>query len=476
MLTAVKFLLPMENQLPDIQLLPSRKGGSVLIVNNHVLHVNFTKQQRKYWKCREANCKVTAITDNGELVKLNGAHTHPPDKSAAVMRQRKHDASVLARQHPTMPMKRVYEQAFGDVNLEDEQEVAHLPSLKSLSSTLYRSRAKRLPNLPHTRADINLQGEWASTQDGREFILANDGNEDKMIIFGTVQNLRLLCEAETIFMDGTFKVTPEMFSQVYSIHVMKMGIMVPVCVALLPQKNHETYSRFFHLLLEVAVRYGFRFDPRIVCIDFESAVIATITEMFPNARIRGCLFHYSQAIWRKVQNLGLSGRYTVDDAFNRLVRRAAALPLVPREQVDEVWLEAMNEVIDEDATRFTDYMTTTWVDNLSARFPVEMWTHDDNIEGQRTNNHLEGWHSTLNKALSRPHPNIYQFIEMLKSEQRNFETQLRILQAGGAPPVQRAKARRVTDRLVRLRQRLTNNDITVHQYAGFVGAILKLHD
>jgi hypothetical protein len=263
-------------------------------MNGHVLHVNYTKQHRKYWKCREVNCKVTAITDNGELVKLRGAHTHPSNESAAVMRQRKHDASVLARQYPTMPMRRVYEQVFGDVNLEDEQEVAHLPSQKSLSSTLYRSRAKRLPNLPHTRTDINLEGEWATTQDGRDFILANDGDEDKIIIFGTVQNVRLLCEAETIFMDGTFKVAPDMFCQVYSIHVMKMAIMVPVCVALLPHKNHNTYNRFFRLLLQLAVRYGFRFDPVIVCIDFESAVIATINEIFPNARIRGCLFHYSQ--------------------------------------------------------------------------------------------------------------------------------------------------------------------------------------
>ena len=31
-------------------------------------------------------------------------------------------------------------------------------------------------------------------------------------------------------------------------------------------------------------------------IDFESAVIAAIEEAFPNARIRGCLFHFSQVM------------------------------------------------------------------------------------------------------------------------------------------------------------------------------------
>ncbi len=141
-----------------------------------------------------------------------------------------------------------------------------------------------------------LEGEWASTLNGHDFILANDGNEEKLVIFGTVPNLCLLCEAEIIYMDGTFKVAPEMFAQVYSIHVRKMGMMVPVCVALMPQKNKVTYVRFFRLLSEAAVRYGMGFNPQTVSIDFESAVIAAIEEAFPNARIGGCLFHFSQVM------------------------------------------------------------------------------------------------------------------------------------------------------------------------------------
>ncbi len=86
-----------------------------------------------------------------------------------------------------------------------------------------------------------------------------------------------------------------------------------------------------------------------------------------------------------MQNLGLSGRYKDDDAFNRLVRRAAALPLVPREQVDDVWMEALNEVNDEESTRFTDQMTSTWIDRVTAKFPIELWSQDDNIDGIRTN-------------------------------------------------------------------------------------------
>ena len=44
------------------ELMPSRKGGSALLVNGHVQHINYKKEERHYWKCRESNCKVTAIT------------------------------------------------------------------------------------------------------------------------------------------------------------------------------------------------------------------------------------------------------------------------------------------------------------------------------------------------------------------------------------------------------------------------------
>ena len=87
------------------------------------------------------------------------------------------------------------------------------------------------------------------------------------------------------------------------------------------------------------MRYGMQFRSHIVCIDFESEMIAAVQEVLDNARIRGCLFHFSQALWRKMQDLGLTVRYKEDQTFNRLVLRAAALLLVPPNQVHHVWCD-----------------------------------------------------------------------------------------------------------------------------------------
>ena len=207
-------------------------------------------------------------------------------------------------------------------------------------------------------------------------------------------------------MDGTFKSAPEMYRQVYSIHCQVMGYFMPAIVALLPTKDEVSYMRMFQILQQAAQRYGMELQPNIVNIDFEMAMINTVQQIFPESKIRGCLFHYSQAVWRKVQNLGLTVRYREDREFIRLVRRASALPLVPMESFPEVWMEAMNEADYVAATQFMDYMTETWVYNLGTLFPMELWNQFDNLDSCRTNNHLEAWHSVINRELGQPHPNI----------------------------------------------------------------------
>jgi len=40
-------------------------------------------------------------------------------------------------------------------------------------------------------------------------------------------------------------------------------------------------------------------------VDFEATVWEAIRAEFTDTTIKGCTFHFSQAIWRKVQEVGL---------------------------------------------------------------------------------------------------------------------------------------------------------------------------
>ena len=91
-----------------------------------------------------------------------------------------------------------------------------------------------------------------------------------------MHNLHLLCQSDTIYMDGTFKMALEMFSQIYSIHICYLGTMLPMAIRLLPAKTQQTYLHFLRLVSEAAMRYGMQFQSHTVCIDFKSAMIAAV--------------------------------------------------------------------------------------------------------------------------------------------------------------------------------------------------------
>ena len=55
-------------------------------------------------------------------------------------------------------------------------------------------------------------------------------------------------------------------------------------------------------------------------VDFEAALWRALTVEFPDASIKGCTFHYSQAIWRKVQEIGLQKAYMEKRRVHKFIR------------------------------------------------------------------------------------------------------------------------------------------------------------
>ena len=73
------------------------------------------------------------------------------------------------------------------------------------------------------------------------------------------------------------------------------------------------------------------------------------------------------------------------------------------------------------------YFKTTWFDGM---FPVCMWNVYA-LEGPRTNNHAEGWHSKVQKLAGKAHPNIYEAVTLFQSEQIATEVSIMQLAAEG---------------------------------------------
>lgn len=117
-------------------------------------------------------------------------------------------------------------------------------------------------------------------------------------------------ETKYIFLNGTLKTASKQFAQLYVVHVdlgsTREGTNVtPAVFALLPDKKKITYIRRFQAIFQVVLEWA----PETVNIDFEAGATEAIRHVFPRTEVQVCIFHFSQSLWRKVQNIGLTSMY-----------------------------------------------------------------------------------------------------------------------------------------------------------------------
>ncbi|XP_065660736.1 uncharacterized protein LOC136084541 isoform X2 [Hydra vulgaris] len=175
--------------------------------------------------------------------------------------------------------------------------------------------------------------------------------------------------------------------------------MFPVLYCLLPDKKTITYVRLFNLIKEIIMENDMESEVSCFLIDFESAFVSALSITFPRVTVRGCFFHFGQAVWRKVQNLGLTSFYDNQDV-KKLVHRLAALPLADPNIYEELWEEINHSA--PNITGIADlllYFYNTWL-SPNALFPYSIWNHFEN-DGLRTTNHVEGWHNAFHNEMNR---------------------------------------------------------------------------
>ena len=244
---------------------------------------------------------------------MGQAHNHLPNRAA--VEGRKIITNIRKRVIDELtPVPSIYDEEITKLrdapwDAQTREIAANLPTFDTSKSSLYRSRQKTIPPIPNTRPDIQQEGKFRETTSGEQFLQADDGDADKILIFTTADNLHHLCTTDKIYCDGTFYTAPPMFDSIFTIHAFVGSVMFPLVYSLLPQRNADTYNRLFTLLKDIATRHNFNFSPDYINLDFECASRNASLQVFPNAQLKGCLFHYAKAIWKKTQEYGLQTDY-----------------------------------------------------------------------------------------------------------------------------------------------------------------------
>ncbi|CAF5192510.1 unnamed protein product, partial [Rotaria magnacalcarata] len=98
-------------------------------------------------------------------------------------------------------------------------------------------------------------------------------------------------------------------------------------------------------------------------------------------------FHFTQAVYRNIQQLKLSSSYNNDDAVKHLCRQLMALPLLPEPVIEYTYDELVSNLSTTMRTAMNDlliYFQEQWFVNVST----SQWC----VHGfaMRTNNNTEG--------------------------------------------------------------------------------------
>jgi hypothetical protein len=157
-----------------------------------------------------------------------------------------------------------------------------------------------------------------------------------------------------------------------------------------------------------------------------------------DVQMTGCLFHFSQAIFRKQASIGLNPLYQDKESeVRRWIRRHMALAFIPPEAVADVWAEFLQDFphwtngvgLRTMSAEFLKYFHQQWI----LRTPIEQWNHCFN-EGPRTSNMAEGFHNGLhNRLIPQNRPSLREFLRCLQRLHNVTLTRIAQLNDGDAP-------------------------------------------
>ncbi|CAF5192661.1 unnamed protein product, partial [Rotaria magnacalcarata] len=143
----------------------------------------------------------------------------------------------------------------------------------------------------------------------------------RLLIFASDDQLNVLFHSEVLFADGTFKVSPTLFEELYVLHGLQNGEVLPVCFILTSNRKHDTYAAIFRSLKRIGLKMGFDLKPLSIICDFEQSFMNAVTNELPQTIVIGCWFHFCQSCYRNIQKLGyeiLKQRVTISSQAKQL--------------------------------------------------------------------------------------------------------------------------------------------------------------
>ncbi len=291
---------------------------------------------------------------------------------------------------------------------------------------MYLARRRAQPKVPNSPAAFAVELLDPANPYNTHFKGVIQVDDEYTFLFASDLILDRLNTIQEAFYDGTFFTTPSMFHQMFSVQGMFGQHCLPILHVLTTTRTEALYVAVLEKLKELQPQ----FKPTHIMGDYEQASRNAFKTCFPDAEWGGCIFHFSRAIWRKIQKLGLIDCYKTSAEFRLLVKRTMAVPFLPpfhmRVLVNHIFAHdcQVSEPIQRRISQLKTYVTRFWLGKVSAQnLSIYRFQH-------ATNNNCEAFHSRL-KSLIRTHrPAIWTYQGHLNTVIKDTELEVRRIDEG----------------------------------------------
>ena len=272
-----------------------------------------------YFNCRnkKKGCKANAIAtitedhnlaDNYILDQISTSHTCQDNMSDRNKDKFKKSMKDKIKANPmSQPIPELYSEVRNtfckDMSPETKRQfLISVGKFSDIATSLYSVQHSFVPQAPRDQLELDTLSDWFNYQDETndlpaESMILEDRYKrsiGRTIVFSTSQHLKLLSTARGISGDGTFRITPRYWRQVFVISAeIDKGVFVPCVFALLPTKEKEGYDEMFDIVAGGLEKQGLTLSADYFNSDYEIAIRKGWSNHF-RVPAKGCMFHYSQ--------------------------------------------------------------------------------------------------------------------------------------------------------------------------------------
>ena len=252
-------------------------------------------------------------------------------------------------------------------------------------------------------------------------------------IFVTNTQLKFMSEAYAWYIDGTFKICRDPVKQLLTIHVVMnvadQRVSLPVCFVLMSRRRQIDHFAVLSEINRLCCKYiqdhsktGCDDGPKVrkVMADFEIALWKAWRDLVENCvydrnlKIKGCYFHFTQAVFRKIMHFTLKRDYfQKENSGARVIMKwLMSLVLLPAELIKPTFESLYEKIKQKNCTnlsRLFKYYSDNWINGPN-------WSISDICQWGchvRTNNDAERFHMKLMSRIEKTSVDFYQLANVL---------------------------------------------------------------